>query len=172
MRRRGCFNPVGLLVVIGMIAVLILILLPAPSGAAERTNLALGKPATASSIESDEHSAARANDGNPRTSWRADDEPESGPEWWQVDLGNPADLSGCQIAWPYDGKNYRYKIEGSADGKRWHVLSDQTNTASRSQVQNLKFEGGSGIRYVKVTITAFDEGCWASISEVKLFGKT
>ncbi|HEY2589328.1 MAG TPA: discoidin domain-containing protein [Tepidisphaeraceae bacterium] len=140
-------------------------------GAAERTNFALNRPAIASSIENDEHSAARANDGDSRTSWRADDEPEGGPEWWQVDLGKPVDLSGCQIAWPYDGKNYRYRIEGSADRMSWRVLSDQSNTASRSQVQNLKFKDAAGIRYVRVTITGFDDGCWASISEVKLFGR-
>jgi hypothetical protein len=136
----------------------------------DRINLALHKPASSSSIENDEHSAAQANDGDPTTSWRADDEPEGGPEWWQVDLQKPMDLSGCQICWPYDGKNYRYKIEGSADRKNWSILSDQTNTISKSQVHNLKFKNARQIRYVKVTITGFDEGCWASLSEVKLFG--
>src|SRR5580692_13179462 len=71
-------------------------------------NLALNKPASSSSIENDEHSAAQANDGDPETCWRADDEPEGGPEWWQVDLEKPADLSGCQICWPFDGVKYRY----------------------------------------------------------------
>ncbi len=96
------------------------------SGPAAAVNLALNKPASASSVENDEHSAAQANDGDPATCWRADDEPEGGPEWWQVDLQKPIDLSGCQICWPYDGKNYRYKMEGSADGKNWSVLSDET----------------------------------------------
>jgi hypothetical protein len=141
-----------------------------PIGSVDRVNLALHKPATSSSIENDEHSAAHANDGDAATSWRADDEPEGGPEWWQVDLEKAVELSGCQICWPYDGKNYRYKIEGSADRKNWSILSDQTNTASRSQVHNLKFENARQIRYVRVTITGFDEGCWASISEMKLFG--
>lgn len=136
----------------------------------DRVNLALHKPATSSSIENDEHSAAQANDGDPTTSWRADDEPEGGPEWWQVDLEKPVDLSGCQIRWPYKGKNYRYRIEGSADRKQWCVLSDRSNTASKSQVHSLKFENARQIRYVRITITGFDEGCWASISEVRLFG--
>lgn len=135
-----------------------------------RANLALNKPATASSIENDEHNAARANDGDPRTSWRADDEPESGPEWWQVDLGTPVALAAGRIAFPYDGKNYQYKIEGSADGKTWRMLSDQTHTASRSRAQELTFEHAPAVRFVRVTIIRFDEGCWASISEVKLFG--
>ena len=98
-----------------------------PLWSAEPTNLALNKPASSSSIENDEHSAAKANDGDPNTSWCADDEPEGGPEWWQVDLMKPFDLTGCQIRWPYDGKKYRYKVEGSIDQKKLVALerSDQ-----------------------------------------------
>ena len=140
------------------------------SGPADPVNLALNKPARSSSVENDEHSAAQANDGDPATSWRADDEPEGGPEWWQVDLEKPLDLSGCQICWPYDGKVYRYKVEGSADRKTWSLLSDQTKTTDKSQVQDLKFENARQVRYVKVTVTGFEEGCWASICEVKVFG--
>lgn len=141
-----------------------------PIWANEPANLALNKPASSSSIENDEHNAAQANDGDPETRWCADDEPEGTPEWWQVDLQTPADLSGCQIRWPYDGKKYRYKIEGSADGKSWTLLSDQTNTTATAQVQDPKFKIVSQVRYVKITVTGVDEGCWASICEVKIFG--
>jgi len=141
-----------------------------PLCAAGPANLALNKPASSSSIENDEHSAAQANDGDPETCWRADDEPEGGPEWWQVDLEKPFDLSGCRIRWPFDGKRYRYKVEGSADRKNWSLLSDQTKTTARSQVHDLKFQKARQIRYVKITVTGLDEGCWVSISEVKVFG--
>jgi hypothetical protein len=153
-----------------------------PICAAAPGNLALHKPACSSSIENDEHSAAQANDGDPETCWSADDEPENGPEWWQVDLQKPFDLSGCQIRWPFDGKRYRYKVEGSADRKTWSLLSDQTNTTTasadfpggrhfaKSAVHNLKFPKARHVRYVKITVTGLDEGCWVSISEVKLFG--
>ena len=139
-------------------------------GAANPVNLALHKPARSSSIENDEHNAAQANDGDPDTSWCADDEPEGGAEWWQVDLQKPFDLSGCQITWPFNGKNYRYKVEGSADQKNWSLLCDRTKTQARAQVQDLKFENARQIRYVKVTVTGFDDGCWASIAEVRVFG--
>jgi len=143
-----------------------------PIFAAEAVNLALNKPASSSSVENDEHNAARANDGDAETCWRADDEPEGGPEWWQVDLGKAVDLSGCQIFWPYDGKVYRYKIEGSVDRKTWVLLSDQTKTTAESQVQDLKFDDPRKVRYLKVTVTGFEEGCWPSICEVKVFGKS
>jgi alpha-L-fucosidase len=147
-----------------------LLMQPAVALAAAPKNLALNKPATSSSIENDEHNAARANDGDPSTCWRADDEPESGPEWWQVDLGAEFDLSACNIRWPYDGKRYRYKVEGSTDQKSWTILSDQTKSDAVSQVHKLKLHGTGPIRYVRITITGLDEGCWASISEVKLLG--
>ena len=142
----------------------------AADGPAEPVNLALHKPATSSSIENDEHAAAQANDGDTDTCWRADDEPENGAEWWQVDLGNAANLSGCQITWPYDRMQYRFKVEGSADRQTWSMLNDQTQSTSRAQVRDLKFEKAPGVRYVRITVTGFDDGCWASISEVKVFG--
>jgi hypothetical protein len=134
------------------------------------TNLALNKPASSSSIENDEHSAAQANDGDPKTCWRADDEPEGGPEWWQVDLGDSFELSACQIRWPYDGKKYQYKVEGSTDRKTWSMLSDQRKSDVTEQVHKLKLKATGQVRYVKVTVTGLDEGCWASICEVKVFG--
>jgi hypothetical protein len=141
-----------------------------PIFAAEPVNLALNKPASSSSIENDEHNAAKANDGDAETRWSADDEPEGGPEWWQVDLEKSFDLSGCQIRWPFDGKRYRYKVEGSADGKQWSLLSDQTKNAATSQVHDLKFQHVRQVRCVKITVTGVDDGCWAGISEVKVFG--
>ena len=138
-----------------------------PGGAGARGNLALHKPACSSSIENDEHGAAQANDGNPETCWRADDEPEGGPEWWQVDLQKPFDLSGCQIRCPFAGKCYRYKVEGSADGKQWSLLSDRTKTASTSQVHDLKFQKARQIRYVKITVTGLDEGSGQALVKSK-----
>ena len=141
-----------------------------PLGAGGPGNLALNKPACCSSIENDEHTAAQANDGDPETCWRADDEPEDGPEWWLVDLEKSCDLAGCQIRWPYAGKRYRYKVEGSADRQHWILLSDQTNTTITEPVHDLKFQQACQVRCVKITVTGFDEGCWASIAEVKIFG--
>src|SRR6516225_1219271 len=127
----------------------------APLWSADRepVNLALHKPASSSSIEDDDHSAAKANDGDPDTSWCADDEPENGPEWWQVDLKKTYELSGCQIRWPYDGKKYQYKVEGSTDQKTWSLLSDQTKSSFTSQLHDLKFQNAHPARYVRITVT-------------------
>lgn len=154
----------------GAAVVALLLLLSLDRHTAAQDNLALNKPASSSSIENDEHNAACANDGDPDTCWRADDEPEGGPEWWQVDLQKPTDLAGCQIRWPFNGMRYRYKVEGSTDRKTWSLLSDQTRSIAKSRIHNLKFDHATGVRYVKITITGFEQGCWASISEVRIFG--
>ena len=82
-------------------------------------DLAHGKPATASSTQSPDHSPAAAVDGDPATRWCADG--PSSPQWWQVDLGKPEDLTGIRIVWEQDGVEYRYKVEGS---ERWQSVDD------------------------------------------------
>src|SRR5580658_2254107 len=135
-----------------------------------RKDLALNKPATASSVESDEHAAASANDGDEDTRWCAED--STAPQWWQVDLGEPKDLSGVQIKWEMDEQLYLYVVEGSVDGKTWTTLSDQTGDKTpKTQVQAVNFDA-SGIRYVRIRITGgIDDTHWASIFDVKVFGK-
>jgi alpha-L-fucosidase len=135
------------------------------------TNLALNCPATASSEESDEHSASHANDDDDSNDsrWCASD--ASAPQWWKVDLKKPSTLICCLIKWEFDGKQYRYVVEGSADGKDWQSLADRSGTTSISQAQVIPFwPAAQGIRYVRIRITALDEGAWASIFDVKIFG--
>jgi alpha-L-fucosidase len=133
-------------------------------------NLALNKPASASATESDEHDAAKANDGDDDTRWCADG--DSTPQWWQVDLEKPATLTGIQIKWEFDEKVYKYVVEGSADNTTWKTLSDQSATTVSKQVQSLTFDKpAEGIRYVRIRITGLEDGCWASMFEVKVLGK-
>ena len=87
--------------------------------AANKGNLAFKKPATASSTEAGTRPEL-ACDGDPDTRWCAAS--GSAPQWWQVDLGGPHDLSGCEICWEADGRRYQYLVEGSADGRTWSVL--------------------------------------------------
>ncbi len=130
-------------------------------------DLAKGKPATASSTQSPDHGPGAAVDGNPATRWCADG--DSAPQWWQVDLGKPQDLTGIRIVWEQDGVNYRYKVEGSEDGKSWTMLSDQTNSDGRDQDRTHEFLA-RGVRHVRITATKLQAGAWASIFEVQVFG--
>jgi hypothetical protein len=71
-----------------------------------------------------------------------------------------------------DEQLYLYFVEGSADGKEWKTLSDQTGEKTpKTQDQTVNFDA-SGIRYVRIRITGgIDDQHWASIFDVKVFGK-
>jgi glucose/arabinose dehydrogenase/type 1 glutamine amidotransferase/HEAT repeat protein len=130
-------------------------------------DLSKGKPATASSTQSPDHAPGAAVDGDSATRWCADG--PSSPQWWQVDLGRPEDLTGVHIVWEQDGVQYLYKVEGSEDGKSWTILSDQTKSVERDQDRTHEFLA-RGVRYVRVTATGLKEGAWASIFEVQVYG--
>ncbi len=131
-------------------------------------DLARGKPAQASSNQGGDHLPTSANDGDPNSRWCASD--ASAPQWWQVDLGKPEDLTGCRLLWEFDGDDYRYKVEGSGDGKTWRTLVDESNATDRSQERSHKFEG-SGIRYVRLSVSGLEKGHWASLFDIEVFGK-
>ena len=130
-------------------------------------DLSKARPATASSSENNAHRPGAAVDGNPDTRWCADG--PTSPQWWQVDLGKPEDLTGIRILWEQDGVNYQYKVEGSDDGKTWTMLSDQTKSQQRDQDRAHEFLA-RGVRYVRVTATGLGSGAWASICEVQVYG--
>jgi hypothetical protein len=125
------------------------------------------RPASASSTEP-ENKPELACDGDLDTRWCA----ASGrtPQWWQVDLGGPHDLSGCEICWEADGRRYQYVVEGSADDRTWSVLADRRQTRDVSQVQKLEFTAAA-VRYVRITVTGVPSSpmTWASICEVKVW---
>ena len=130
-------------------------------------NLARGKKATASSQQDQARGVDKGVDGDLETRWS----PSSrGPkQWYQVDLGRPEDLTGCQITWEFPGPGYCYRIEGSADGTQWSPLVDQTKGELTQQTQRHAFKA-SGIRYVKLSTTNLPEGKWASLYEFEVFG--
>ena len=129
-------------------------------------NLALNKPATADASQNDALTPEKGNDGEDETRWCPPDG-ETG-HWWQVDLGKPETLTGARVFWEFDGRAYQYKIEGSADGKTWRTLSDQTGSKDQNQDQRLKFRA-DGVRYVRLTVTGLQEG-WGSFYEFAVFG--
>ncbi|MBG0828818.1 discoidin domain-containing protein [Planomonospora sp. ID67723] len=84
-------------------------------------DLALGRPATASGVESGELGPEKAVDGDPDTRWgsvkRAD------PQWIQVDLGAARKVGRVVLHWER-AYGSRYRIEGSPDGVSWTVLRE------------------------------------------------
>jgi len=133
----------------------------------EMTNLALHKTATASSSQ-DDNPPQNAVDGDPDSRWCNSD--ESPDAWWEVDLGAPQLLGGCEIKWEHDGAVYKYVVEGSADGKSWTLLNDQRGSKNDSELQKLSLlTAKEPVRFLRIRTTELQDGSWASFYEVKVF---
>jgi hypothetical protein len=120
--------------------------------------------ATASSSESVTYGPDKAVDGDKGTRWCASS--DAVDQWWQVDLDEPQDLTGCELNWEFDRAGYRYVLEGSADGATWSMLSDQQKNAFQGP-HRLSFTA-KGIRQLRLRVTGLPDRSWASIREVRL----
>ncbi|QDU78091.1 Trehalose utilization [Bremerella volcania] len=130
-------------------------------------NLALDKPAKASSEETGKNNFAKnAFDGDKSTRWCAGG--ANYPQWLEVDLGEPKELRGAQIDWESEGGVYQYTIDGSADGKSWKTIVDQSQKDDNKH--DFEFVAG-GFRYIRVSALNSKHGGWASIRELRLLGK-
>jgi len=100
------------------------------------SNLALGRPAYATSQESATFSPAQGNDGNTGTRWSS--QWSSTDEWWRTDLGTQtfdrvivrweaAYATQYFIGWSNDGSNFTgYWYTASAAGAYTHNLGSHT----------------------------------------------
>ncbi|HEY1080717.1 MAG TPA: discoidin domain-containing protein, partial [Prosthecobacter sp.] len=123
---------------------------------------------TASSEESGKNNFAwRAVDNDENTRWCANG-PDY-PQWLQLELDKPHSLTGIATTWENNGV-YRYKVEGSADGKSWNTLVDASANANGAPYNN-DFAKTDNIKFVKIDILSKNSGGWASIREVKLKGE-
>ena len=82
-------------------------------------DVAAGKPATASSIESASRAASTVTDGNATTRWSvANAERSRADSWIQVDLGAPTEIAKVQLGWE-SAAGRAYKVQVSLDGQDW-----------------------------------------------------
>jgi beta-glucanase (GH16 family) len=114
---------------------------PPPTG----TNIAQGKPTTASSTENAGTPASAATDGNTTTRWSS---AFSDPQWLQVDLGQPYAINHVNINWEAAfGK--AYQIQTSNDGTTWtNIYSTTTGDGGTDDLAVT----GTG-RYIRVNGT-------------------
>lgn len=93
-----------------------------PGGA---DNLALGRPATASSSYNDDRTPDRAVDGDPATRWgNSEQERATMKGWFAVDLGETRPVDRVEIAWQEDAWPFNYRIEASTDGETWRTVAE------------------------------------------------
>ena len=110
------------------------------------TNIAQGKPTTASSTENSTFPASNATDGNSSTRWSS---AFSDPQWLQVDLGQSYNISHVTLNWEAAyGK--AYQIQTSADGSNWTTI--YSTTTGDGGTDDLAVTGTG--RYVRMYGTA------------------
>ena len=129
----------------------------------EAPNIALGKPATASSESNAQQKAAAAFDGEMSTRWGADQPADS---WLQVDLGDTYDVFKVAIEWEASYAK-GYKLQTSSDGETWTDAFTETASDGGSDVVNLDVD----TRYIRMQGTE-KSGEWGySIYEMKVYGQ-
>ncbi|NMO52336.1 DUF1080 domain-containing protein [Actinoplanes sp. TBRC 11911] len=112
-------------------------------GVPNPTNLALGKPATASSVESAAYPASAAVDSSATTRWSS---AFSDPQWIRVDLGATATINRVRLVWEA-AYGSAYQIQTSADGNTWTTARSVTGgNGGEDDITGLTAQG----RYVRI----------------------
>ncbi|MEU3466251.1 discoidin domain-containing protein [Streptomyces sp. NPDC006733] len=129
------------------------------------TNLALNRPATASSFQAAYGDCpcapALAVDGKEATRWASD---WSDPQWIQVDLGSAKPLRTLQLVWdPAFAKSYEVQV--SDDGATWRSVYQ--TTAGDGDVDTLAVN--TTARHVRLQLTARGTAWGYSLHEIGIY---
>jgi hypothetical protein len=130
------------------------------------TDVALNKPATASSFQTDPTggcpcTAADAVDGNTATRWSSD---WSDPQWLQVDLGQHTAFTHVQLYWEAAYAK-AYDIQTSDDGVNWTTVKSVTD--GDGAIDDIDVNGAG--RYVRVLGTQRGTGYGYSLYEFGVY---
>ncbi|WP_314587815.1 endo-alpha-N-acetylgalactosaminidase family protein [Paenibacillus terrigena] len=131
----------------------------------EDPNIALKKPATASSQQSS-NTAVMGNDGQTSTRWCVSD--PSTEHWWKVDLGAQYDVTGSKITWESASSTTKYRVEVSSDGVTWQKMVDKWGTPV---TESITADTWSAEKVKFIRVTALGVGTtWAGFREFEAYG--
>jgi uncharacterized protein DUF1996/F5/8 type C domain-containing protein len=137
-------------------------LVSATSASAADGLLSQGKPATASSTESNAFPASNAVDGNSGTRWSS---AFSDPQWLQIDLGASATITSVVLDWE-SAYARGFSVKASANGSTWSTLY---STAAGTGGRQTLTVNGTG-RYVRLETTVRATQWGVSLTEFQVFG--
>ncbi|MEU9004496.1 discoidin domain-containing protein [Streptomyces sp. NPDC048551] len=140
----------------------LLALLPATAATATPALLSQGKPVTASSVEGAGTPAGAAVDGDNGTRWSSQ---FADPQWIQVDLGAPAQLSQVVLRWETAAAK-AYRVELSTDGSAWTTAYSTANATGGTVTHDIT----GTARYVRVYGTQRTTGYGYSLWEFQVYG--
>jgi hypothetical protein len=136
----------------------------ATAPAVASSDLALGRPVVASSVENGAFLAANAVDGNNGTRWSSQ---FSDPQWIYVDLGSTYNISEVRLNWE-NAAGKDYQIQVSSDTASWTTLYTVTgNTTSGAHDYTGLSESG---RYVRMLGTARTTQYGYSLYDFNVYG--
>jgi len=163
-RRVPAVRPLGRMSVAALLVLAAFVVpgaVPAAAASCATTNVALNRPATASSLESSAFPASNAVDGNTGTRWSS---AFSDPQWLQVDLGSVQSV--CQVTLNWEtayGK--AFQIQTSADGTTWTSIFSTTTGTGGTQALSVS---GSG-RFIRMFGTVRGTQWGYSLWEFQVF---
>ncbi|HHW58573.1 MAG TPA: hypothetical protein GXX15_13260 [Clostridia bacterium] len=135
------------------------------NGGNNLTNLALNKPATASSIENSNYLASYAFDGNQSTRWSS---AFSDPQWIAVDLGTVYTVSRVKLYWEAAYAK-SFQIQVSTDNTNWTTV--YSTTSGTGGVNDITFTPVN-TRYVRMYGTERGTPYGYSLWEFEVYGTT
>jgi len=109
------------------------------------TDLAAGRPATASSADAGRPASA-VTDGGATSRWAVSRADRTRPDSWvQVDLGAPVEVAQVQLGWE-SAAGREYRVQTSLDGVTWHDAAayDADEPLLTSAGSWLNVEGSAG----------------------------
>ncbi len=130
-------------------------------GTCGTTNIAQGKPATASSQENASFPAPNAVDGNAGTRWSS---AFSDPQWLQVDLGSTQSICKVVLQWEA-AYGTAFQLQTSPDATNWTSIFSTTTGTGGTQTLTVT---GSG-RYIRMYGTARATQYGYSLWEFQVF---
>ncbi|MGC0334082.1 hypothetical protein RKD23_007072 [Streptomyces sp. SAI-170] len=164
---------------VGVLISVLLALLPVAAhaagepgtAAAQETNVALGRPASAGGAHPG-YPAGHVTDGSQQSYWEG---PTGAfPQWVQVDLGAGVRVDRVVLKLPttWEARTQRLSLLGSTDGSAFSTLAapaDRGFTPSQANTVTLTLEGAT-TRYVRVQVSANSGWNAAQLSELEVYG--
>jgi len=129
--------------------------------AQERDNLALNKPAFASSTEN--YEPGLVTDGNSGSRWASK---QSDNEWIYIDLGKEQVLNGVKLNWE-EAYGKAFKIQVSNDAKEWRDVYETED--GHTGVQQISFDEVTG-RYIRMYGLQRGSGWGYSLWDFEVYG--
>jgi hypothetical protein len=151
----------AVLVAVAATALLAAGLLGGAAAGAATTDLACGRPASASSNAA---SATHAVDCAAVTVWQSG---TATPQQLQVDLGSTRPVDHVTVVWGA-GFGTSYKVRTSSDGASWHTVVQ--NQAGHGGTETLALPPGTSTRWIQLYLSQYTGTAGFTVQELQVFG--